>query len=187
MWQHVKLSSQIRPWDTVAGTLSNQQTNKHHYVAQTGLPRTLFLLYVCWLLACLASQQHASVSQGRICEDICTCCHTEIEVISNVISHPLSLSLSLSLSLPPSLPPLPILTPGRPVPTLTLSRQAPGMVAPGVPIFESLVSYYGKLRIVNREEWRKLVVKSTVVPQRSARQVASGIRTPDFPLSRRMP
>ena len=25
------------------------------------------------------SQQHASVSQGRICSDNCTCCHTEIE------------------------------------------------------------------------------------------------------------
>ena len=29
------------------------------------------------------------------------------------------------------------------------------------------ISYYGKAE--NREEWRKLVVKSTVVPQRSAR------------------
>ena len=28
----------------------------------------------------LTSQQHASVSQGRICSDNCTCCHTEIEV-----------------------------------------------------------------------------------------------------------
>ena len=27
----------------------------------------------------LASQQHASVSQGRIYSDGCTCCHTEIE------------------------------------------------------------------------------------------------------------
>ena len=25
-------------------------------------------------------QQHASVSQGRICSDNCTCCHTETEV-----------------------------------------------------------------------------------------------------------
>ena len=31
-------------------------------------------LLVCWF------QQHASVSQGRICSDKCTCCHTEIEV-----------------------------------------------------------------------------------------------------------
>ena len=34
------------------------------------------LLYV----GCLTSQQHASVSQGRICPDNFTCCHTEIEV-----------------------------------------------------------------------------------------------------------
>ena len=36
-------------------------------------------LFGCWLVA-LTSQQHASVSQGRICEDNFTCCHTEIEV-----------------------------------------------------------------------------------------------------------
>ena len=32
------------------------------------------------LVGCLTSQQHASVSQGRVCSDNCTCCHTEIEV-----------------------------------------------------------------------------------------------------------
>ena len=32
--------------------------------------------FVCWLLNV---QQHASVSQGRICTDNFTCCHTEIE------------------------------------------------------------------------------------------------------------
>ena len=32
------------------------------------------------LVGCLMSQQHASVSQGRICSDNLTCCHTEIEV-----------------------------------------------------------------------------------------------------------
>ena len=31
------------------------------------------------LVGCL-SQQHASVSRGRICTDNCTFCHTEIEV-----------------------------------------------------------------------------------------------------------
>ena len=35
---------------------------------------------VCLLVACLTSQQQASVSQGRICSDNLTCCHTEIEV-----------------------------------------------------------------------------------------------------------
>ena len=31
------------------------------------------------VVGCLKSQQHASVSQGRICSDNFTCCHTEIE------------------------------------------------------------------------------------------------------------
>ena len=35
---------------------------------------------VCWLVSCLTSQQHASVSQGQICTDNLTCCHTEIKV-----------------------------------------------------------------------------------------------------------
>ena len=38
------------------------------------------LLLVGCLLACLTSQQQASVSQGRVCSDNFTCCHTEIEV-----------------------------------------------------------------------------------------------------------
>ena len=35
--------------------------------------------FVCLLVGCLTSQQQASVSQGRICSDNFTCCHTEIE------------------------------------------------------------------------------------------------------------
>ena len=35
---------------------------------------------VCLLVACLTSQQQASVSQGPICSDNFTCCHTEIAV-----------------------------------------------------------------------------------------------------------
>ena len=35
---------------------------------------------VCLLVGCLTSQQQTSVSQGRICSDNLTCCHTEIEV-----------------------------------------------------------------------------------------------------------
>ena len=34
----------------------------------------------CLLVGCLTFQQQASVSQGRICSDNFTCCHTEIEV-----------------------------------------------------------------------------------------------------------
>ena len=47
-------------------------------VYATGMTRPGF---VCWLLACLTSQQQAiSVSQGRIYTDNFTCCHTEIAV-----------------------------------------------------------------------------------------------------------
>ena len=35
---------------------------------------------ICLSVGCLTSQQHASVSQGRICWDNFTCCHAEIEV-----------------------------------------------------------------------------------------------------------
>ena len=38
------------------------------------------VIMVCLLVGCLTSQQQASVSQGRICSDSFTCCHTEIEV-----------------------------------------------------------------------------------------------------------
>ena len=40
---------------------------------------------VCLLVGCLASQQHASVSQGRICSDNFTCCNTEIEVADQTV------------------------------------------------------------------------------------------------------
>ena len=39
----------------------------------SGLERLLLLV------GCLTSQQHATVSQGRICTDNFTCCHTEME------------------------------------------------------------------------------------------------------------
>ena len=35
---------------------------------------------ITMFVGCLTSQQQASVSQGRICSDNFTCCHTEIEV-----------------------------------------------------------------------------------------------------------
>ena len=37
------------------------------------------------LVGCLTSQQHASVSQGRICTDNFTCCHTEIEAADQTV------------------------------------------------------------------------------------------------------
>ena len=40
----------------------------------------------CCLLACFMSQQHASVSQGGVCLDSCTCCHAETEVALTLTS-----------------------------------------------------------------------------------------------------
>ena len=60
-------------WDrkTRAGKRRTRQTDQ----AYIEIRQTL----VCLLVGCLTSQQHASVSQGRICSDKFTCCHTEIE------------------------------------------------------------------------------------------------------------
>ena len=41
----------------------------------------MLLLFV----GCLMSQQQASESQGRICSDNCTCCHTEIAVADQTV------------------------------------------------------------------------------------------------------
>ena len=38
------------------------------------------VLFNCLIVGCSTFQQHASVSQGRICSDNCTCCPTEIEI-----------------------------------------------------------------------------------------------------------
>ena len=40
----------------------------------------LFVLVFFFVFGCLTPQQRASVSQGWICSDNFTCCHTEIEV-----------------------------------------------------------------------------------------------------------
>ena len=56
----------------------HKDTN-HVKSTTTGVRICVVNLFVCWLLACLTSQQHASVFQGRICSDNCTCCHTEID------------------------------------------------------------------------------------------------------------
>ena len=37
-------------------------------------------MWTGWFVDCFTSQQHVSVSQGRICSDTFMCCHTEIEV-----------------------------------------------------------------------------------------------------------
>ena len=52
--------------------------------------KQLLSTLACLLAGCLTSQQQASVSQGRICSDNFTCCHTEIDCRSNVLPHPVT-------------------------------------------------------------------------------------------------
>ena len=84
MWQHVNLSKQCC-WDVQLPT-SNTQPKKH-----TEVHKPVVCASVClavrgdvWCMklfvGCLTSQQQSSVSQGRICLDNFTCCHTQIEV-----------------------------------------------------------------------------------------------------------
>ena len=50
------------------------------YTQSIGLTKMYTVVMVVVLfVGCLTSQQHASVSQGRICSDKSMCCHTEIE------------------------------------------------------------------------------------------------------------
>ena len=51
----------------------------HCHCLSTQLPAAAGV-FVGLLVGCLTSQQQASVSQGRICSDKFTCCHTETEV-----------------------------------------------------------------------------------------------------------
>ena len=59
---------QLKNWD-------NTDISLRQATSVTSLQWSL----VCLLVGCLTFQQHASVSQGRICTDNFTCCHTEIE------------------------------------------------------------------------------------------------------------
>ena len=62
----------------------------------------------CWLLACLTSQQHASVSQGRICSDKFTFCHT----VREVADHTFHLTQSQYTDTGPTSPSTDPITPG---------------------------------------------------------------------------
>ena len=75
----------------------------------------------CLLVGCLTSHGHASVSQGRICSDNFTCCHTEMEVAN----QPFHLTQSQCTDTGPTSPSTDPITPGR--------------VATAAPIFKSLV------------------------------------------------
>ena len=55
--------------------LRTRHNLNYHLYSKLRIGHTVYLL-----VGCLTSQQQASVSQGRICSDNLTCCHTEIEV-----------------------------------------------------------------------------------------------------------
>ena len=65
-------------------------------------------LHVCLLVGCLTSQQQASVSQRRICEDNFTCCHNEIEAADQTFH----LTLSQYTDTGPTSPSADPITPG---------------------------------------------------------------------------
>ena len=108
--------------------------------------RGCLLLFV----SCSTSQQHlsvsqgrvshmiAGVSQGRICSHNCTYCHTDRDLADQTF-HLTSHS---------------ILTSGQPVPVLTLYRKEPGIVATAVPVF-GVTGMTGARKNTHREngEW----------------------------------
>ena len=55
-------------------TWSNVKMNVLRLTAWSG-----YIADVCLFVGCLTSKQHVSISQGRICSDNFTRCHTEIE------------------------------------------------------------------------------------------------------------
>ena len=63
----------------------------------------VMLLFV----GCLTFQQHARVSQGRICEDNFTCCHTETEVADQTFYRTQSLYIDFEPTSPSANPKTP--------------------------------------------------------------------------------
>ena len=113
-------------------------------------------LIVRLLAGCLTSQQHAGVPKARICSDNCTCCTLREK-------SPVTLSISCSFS---------ILTPGQPVPVLTLYRQASGRVATGVPMFKSLAWLDPK-----KSPWGKIPMEKAGIDPGSAALEADTLTT----------
>ena len=71
----------------VGGHSGRSSGRKLHYKGYTDrvrvstkAQRRSLIMMLLLFVGRLVSQQHASVSQGHICSDNLTCCHTEIEV-----------------------------------------------------------------------------------------------------------
>ena len=78
-------------WNTILRKAENREGWRTLVVKSPVVPQRSARLWVFLLVGCLTSQQHASVSQGRICTDNFTCCHTEIEAADQTFpSHPVT-------------------------------------------------------------------------------------------------
>ena len=55
-------------------------TRRPLHLSTGPMPQSQDVLPASRIVCCLTSQQHACVSQGRVCSDNLTCCHTEIQV-----------------------------------------------------------------------------------------------------------
>ena len=74
---HIRgLHVQPLPWIQVSKLLVFNAQPTGTVISRRSLDTSNF----CFFVGCLTSHQHASVSQGRICSDNFTCCHTKIEV-----------------------------------------------------------------------------------------------------------
>ena len=79
-------------------------------------------LFVGLLGGCLTSQQHASVSQGRICSDKFTCCHTETEIADQTFYLTQSQYTDIGPTSPSADPRTPGTWQGKPLECQFLSR-----------------------------------------------------------------
>ena len=81
-WLNFVLKSQVSKTFLVVDKKAKSKLSSECIQTKPGKPLISFTsnLQFCLFVGCLTSQQHASVSQGPICSDNLTCCHTEMEV-----------------------------------------------------------------------------------------------------------
>ena len=95
-----------RPISPATGPVTPGTKLSSHY--STNFQPLVWVHEVCWLVGCSTSQQQASVSQGQICSDNFTCCHTEVEAADPTFYLTLSKYTDTSLTSPSADP----ITPG---------------------------------------------------------------------------
>ena len=145
VWGRMESETMLTPRAKIPSTRSSEEVRTRHAASIMAASPTHYRLsysgphsakqcryVVCWLVGCLTSQQQASVSQGRICSDSFTCCHTEIEVADQTFY----LTQSQYTDTGPTSPSVDPITPGAwqgshwsanfEVPGMTRPRKNPG-------------------------------------------------------------